>query len=340
MYNEGGVVSFEKRKRQIVVSGGEKMGSPTADVRAKNRRFYDEHVAGLIHERFGEFESRIAVGLAGEGSDCFGFDDEISRDHDFGTGVCLWVTTEDMRLFGKELDEAYCALVEEKDRSFYTARLRERRGVMTIHDFYSNILQIDCDTDGCTMSEQQWMNLDHACLATAVNGEVYRDDAGAFSAFRNLLLGYYPESVWRRRIAEKMHEYSAALQVNYARCMTREDTVAASICKSRGLEAAMELFFLLKRVYPPYYKWTFRALQKLDTTGEFTARIRELADSPCNKEAWEGTKYHPNRQNFKDRVVSLSEDIGYDLSEQLKLSGLITRMNPYLESDVQKVLKG
>lgn len=320
-------------------SGGWNMDDPNSNVWLKNRRFYEEHVAGMIRDRFGLYESRIAVGLSGEGSDCFGFDDEISRDHDFGTGVCLWLTDEDMHLYGHKLNEAYTALVQEKERAFYTPRLQERRGVMSIHDFYSNILQIDCDTVGCTMSEQQWLRLDHACLATAVNGEIYRDDLGAFSKFRKLLMDYYPDRVWRMRIAEKMHEYSAALQVNYARCMTRKDTVAAQLCKSRGTEAAMELFFLLKRVYPPYYKWTFRALSKLEGAEEFSARIQELADLPCSKEAWEGTRYHPNRQNYKDRVVSLSEDIGYDLSEMLKQQGLIERMNPYLEADVQKILK-
>ena len=316
------------------------MVNPASDVIQKGRRFYDERVAPMIRERFGRCETRIAAGLAGEGSDCFGYDDEISRDHDFGTGVCLWLTDGDMALFGRELDEAYNELVGEKERSYYTERLRERRGVMTIHDFYSNILQTDCDTDGCTMTERQRLELDHACLATAVNGVVFRDDPGVFTAFRELLLSYYPDRVWRIRIAQKMHDFSAALQVNYARCMTRRDTVAAQICRIRGMEAAMELYFLLRRVYPPYYKWTFRALQETEGSEEFAKKILELSGLPCNEEAWDGTRYHPRRPNYKDRTVAVAEDIGYDLSELLKLQGFIRRINPYLEADVQTVLRG
>ena len=304
-----------------------------------NRRFYEEQVKPLIHEQFGTYESRIAVGVAGEGSDCFGYDDEISRDHDFGTGVCLWLIDEDMVEFGDELATAYDGLVEEKERVYYTYRLKERRGVMTVHGFYSNILRIDCNTKDCVMTDEQWLALDHSCLATAVNGEVFRDDLGQFTQFRSLLRKYYPDRVWRIRIAEKMHEYSSALQVNYQRCMGRGDTVSAEICRIKGMTAAMELYFLLKRAYMPYYKWAYRALTDLDKSGVFTARIDELANLHSDKEPWEGTKYLPNRPNLKDRIVGVAEDIGYDISEMLKCAGLITRINPYLEADVDTVLE-
>lgn len=308
------------------------------NVMEKNRRFYEQYVRELIRTRFGEYEDRIAVGIVGEGSDCFGYDDEISRDHDFGTGVCLWVTEEDMNRFGYMLSIAYNELVDSAERSFFTERLRERRGVSTIHDFYSDILHIDCDTEHCTMSEENWLNLDHSCLKTAVNGEVFRDDLGQFTAFRNLLLGYYPDSVWRRRIAEQLHTYASALQVNYARCMSRKDIVAAELCRSKGLSSAMELFFLLKREYPPYYKWTFRALSELDSEGLFTEKIQEMASERINPDAWLSTRYHPNRQNYKDHIVSLSEEIASLLEEMLWEKGLIRIRGRYLEAHVNDVL--
>lgn len=309
------------------------------NVREKNRRFYDEHVARMIHDDFGEYEDRIAVGIAGEGSDCFGYDDEISRDHDFGTGVCLWIGDKDMELFGDRLSVAYNELVDSATRSYFTERLRERRGVMTIHDFYSKILCIDCDTKNCALSEEDWYRLDHACLKTATNGEVFRDDLGEFTAFRRYLLGYYPDRVWKTRIAEELHEYASALQVNYARCMTRGDTVAAELCRSRGISAAMELFFLLKREYPPYYKWTYRALTELDGEGTVSEQIKELSLEPIRLEAWKDTRYRPNRLNFKDRIVSLSEEIASELEQMLVEKDLIRVRGRYMEIHVNEILR-
>ena len=309
-----------------------------ANVREKNRRFYEMYVAELIHERFSEYEDRIAVGIAGEGSDCLGYDDAISRDHDFGTGVCLWLTDEDMVRFGQALSEAYNELVDSAERSYLTKRLRERRGVMTIHDFYSTILRIDCDTEGCRLTEDEWYRLDHSCLKTATNGEIFRDDLGAFTAFRKYLLNYYPDRVWRLRIAEQLHEYASSFQVNYARCMTRGDTVAAELCRAKGIQAAMELFFLLRREYPPYYKWTYRALSDLDEEGIFSGKIRETAEEHIRPEAWEGTRYHPNRLNYKDRIVSLSEEIASEIEQMLVEKGLIRRRGRYLELHVDEVL--
>ena len=310
------------------------------NVRDKNRWFYEHHVAELIHTRFPEYEDRIAVGIAGEGSDCFGYDDEISRDHDFGTGVCLWVTDEDMERFGYVLSVAYHELTDSVERAYYTDRLRERRGVMTVRAFYSSVLNIDCDPESGALTPEQWQRLDHSCLKTATNGEVFRDDLGVFTAFRRYLLNYYPDRVWRTRLAEQLHEYAASLQVNYARCMSRGDTVAAELCRAKGLGAAMELCFLVRRQYPPYYKWTFRALQELEQGGRFCEKIRELAREPIRIEAWEGSRYHPHRLNYKDRIVSLSEEIASELEQMLVEAGLSRPRSRYLEAHVDAVLSG
>ncbi len=303
-----------------------------------SRRFYEKYVAPMIHERFGKYENRIAVGLAGEGSDCFGYDDFISRDHDFGTGVCLWLADTDMQCFGAELSAAYSELADLHGGKKLSVRLSERRGVMSIHDFYSNILCIDCDTKGCTLTTGKWMALDHSCLATAVNGVVFRDDLGEFTAFRNMLLKHYPDDVLRYRLADELHGFSSALQVNYARSMCRKDTVAAALTKDKGIRAAMELFFLLKKTYPPYYKWTFRRLSELDKDGSFAEKIKRLSEAGCSLSKWENRPYDPNSFNFDDPVVVLTEQIAADINRMLRERGLTKCADPYLERYVNEIL--
>ena len=303
-----------------------------------SRKFYEDHVADMIRAKFPEYEGRIAVGIAGEGSDCFGYDDFMSRDHDFGTGVCLWLTDEDMKKIGNLLSIAYYEIAQQQPGFNLTERLEQRRGVMTIHTFYSNILGIDCDTDNVRLSEDDWMCLDHACLATATNGEVFRDDLGQFTAFRKLLLDYYPDRVWRIRIANELHRFASALQVNYARCMTRRDTVAAQMCRLQGVDAAMQLFYLMKRQYPPYYKWTYRRLAELDGAGTFSELISKLSNAPSDTSAWESASYHPDRLNLSDPTVVLTEQVAALIVDMLRRHGLITKSDPYLEIYVNDLL--
>ena len=185
-----------------------------------------------------------------------------------------------------------------------------------------------------------WNDLDNSCLATAVNGEVFRDDLGVFTAFREKLLDYYPERIWRIRIAEELHSFSAALQVNYARCMTRGDVVAASVCRLKGIEAAMQLFFLLKREYPPYYKWTYRRLTELDREGAFSALLRDLSLRSCNTGAWEDKPYNPDKLNTDDETVVITEKIASHIVRMLGQRGFIRSTDPYLEKYVDEVLSG
>ena len=53
--------------------------------------FYNEYGKAMLEEKFPEYKDKIAVGLAGQGSECFCYDDVVSRDHDFAPGFCLWV---------------------------------------------------------------------------------------------------------------------------------------------------------------------------------------------------------------------------------------------------------
>lgn len=102
-----------------------------------SKQFYMEAVAPLVQSKFSPYENRIAVGLVGHGSECFGFDDDTSKDHDHGTGLCLFVTKQDDEKIGFALMRAYDKIARE-----YGVKGVERevengfRGVFAIGDFY------------------------------------------------------------------------------------------------------------------------------------------------------------------------------------------------------------
>jgi hypothetical protein len=52
-------------------------------------KYYEEYGHQLVAECCDAAKDRIAAGLVGEGSECYGFDDELSQDHDWGpVSVC------------------------------------------------------------------------------------------------------------------------------------------------------------------------------------------------------------------------------------------------------------
>ena len=78
---------------------------------------------------FPELFPRMAAGLAGEGSECFGFDDAFSRDHDWGPGFCLWLNRPDYLAFGPRVQELYDALSSEWETRYEASRTRFRFSV-------------------------------------------------------------------------------------------------------------------------------------------------------------------------------------------------------------------
>ena len=88
--------------------------------------YYASEGAPMIRERFPQYAHRIASGLVGDGSECFGFDDEISQDHDWGPSFCLWLDREVYEAIGQALQDAYLSL--SKEFSGYAARRESKWG--------------------------------------------------------------------------------------------------------------------------------------------------------------------------------------------------------------------
>lgn len=74
------------------------------------RAFWTQMGKPMIAAKYPQYAGRIAAGLVGHGSECYGFDDVYSQDHDFGPRFCLWLTDEDYAAIGEQLEADYEAL--------------------------------------------------------------------------------------------------------------------------------------------------------------------------------------------------------------------------------------
>ncbi len=223
------------------------------------RRLYERYGVDMIERQFPAWAGRIAVGLAGHGSECFGFDDELSRDHDFPEGFCLWLDDETDRAIGVQLARAYRALPLKKaeERSALT---ESARGVRRIRDFYSRYT----GSPGAPESDLQWLALPSHALAEATNGEVWRDDQGLFTSIREALLRGMPEDVRLKKLAARVITMAQAGQYNYPRCVRHGEYGAAMLAMAEFVNAACGAIYLLNRRHMPYYKWQLRGMEQLE----------------------------------------------------------------------------
>ena len=231
-----------------------------------SRRYWREVGRPALERDCPQVLESAAAGLAGEGSECFGYDDVISRDHDWGPGFCLWLDRETMARWGREAAAVYARL---PPAFLGFRRLRPdpmsagRVGVLETGAFYRRFFGLDRPPE--TLAE--WRSLPETGLAAATNGAVFEDQNGTFTAFRRALLAYYPEDLRRKKLAARCALAAQSGQYNYARCRKRGDRVAALLALAQFIDHAQAAVFLLNRRYRPYYKWAQRALEDLPLLG-------------------------------------------------------------------------
>ncbi|APG27494.1 hypothetical protein A7E78_06345 [Syntrophotalea acetylenivorans] len=231
-----------------------------------SKDYFLAHGLPMIQERFSDLADRIAVGLVGPGSECYGFDDALSRDHDWGPGFCLWLSQKDFTDYGPELDAAY----RELPQTFAGFGPRQtspgeegRMGVLNIAGFYARYTGLDHPPEGL----REWLGLSDQALGVCTNGAVFHDPDDHFSAWRRHLLDYYPEDIRRKKIASRCMTLAQTGQYNLLRSLQRNEPFASRYAELQFCHDLMSMAFLLNRRYAPFYKWLHRATAQLPVLG-------------------------------------------------------------------------
>lgn len=271
-----------------------------------SREYFNNIALRLLRRYFPELKDRLTAGLVGNGSECFGFDDEISRDHDWGVDFFIWLKDADVDLTPR-LTEWKMQLFERNPPEFrrtmseYGARI----GVQTVSGFYKSLIGFEAGP--CELFE--WIRVPEENLAMAVNGEVFIDEPGDFSRIRERLLEYFPEPLRLKRISSSCMTIAQSGQYNFMRCIKRGDIVAARSSLEIWINAVIRLVFLLNRRFRPYYKWRFRMMSELPILGGALApELEKIARLSLPEGA--------------DAAITIIESVCDSLATQLQNSGL------------------
>ena len=215
-----------------------RLATPGAEL---SRGYYRDCGRPLLYERFGQYMDALTVGLVGEGSECFGFDDWLSMDHDYGPSFCIWLSDGLFDEIGGALSELYASLPQEYMGVRYAYRREQsagRRGVIRTGDFYRKFL----GTRTAPETPREWLAIPETYLAAATNGVLFHVPDTEFVRTREKLLAFYPEDV-RRKIALFCNvEPSHVLQnldaeiLYQVPLMMEHEHLADVVCESLGLE--------------------------------------------------------------------------------------------------------
>lgn len=289
-----------------------------------SKLYYSEYGKPMLEDQFQDLLPKLAVGLVGEGSECFGFDDETSQDHDFEPGFCIFIPDDIDSRREFALERAYSKLPGEY-MGYSRQKLNpiggNRHGVIKTGDFYKKFTGVGKGPE----TIYDWFAIPEFYLAEATNGEVFIDNYGEFSRIRDSIK-HYPEDVRVKKIAGNVLVMGQAGQYNYLRCMKHSQPGSAQLSANKFVESAMNVIFLLNNAYKPYYKWSFRAMSELDLLSDKGEELEYLISSP-NAGATIDEKY--------GIIESICSDIAAELQKQKLSDAICTDMekNAYSVND-------
>lgn len=312
---------------------------PQHIIEVSERFFFEEALPRLMND-FPEEAPFFGAGLVGNGSNCFGFDDELSRDHDWGIDFLLWLPQNKLSALQPTLREWKQLLFNEYKQyegfPFYDAGpYGVHANIVSPESFYASL--IGCPAVPQTIAE--WRRIPEENLALATNGRIFCDPVGAFSATREGLLAYYPHDLWLKRIAAHCAAAAQTGQYNFLRCAQRKDHLTKQLVLSRFAEEAIALVFLLNRTYKPYYKWAARKMSELPLLSEhITPLLNSLFFGPKEQaEPPQGSTILFPLDESDKACAAICEKICRLLADELRRQGLTSTKDDYLLAHAQEI---
>jgi len=245
-----------------------------------HREFFEECGKPLLMKAFPEEFPKIAVASVGFGSDRLGADDEFSRDHCWEPGFQIFSD----RLSRDKLKEIESHLFENLPWEFRGFKRSDCCGApntiraWTVDEFFSSMTSFSVPP----AQDRQWLLIADEALCHVTNGEVFHDPTGDFTKRREAF-GYYPDNVWRFKLAGRAMRISTQ-RYWIERCLAHGEALAADLMLYEGVREVLHFLCLVNKRYAPYDRWLPWMVRRLpilvDAIDPVITRIRQTADAP------------------------------------------------------------
>lgn len=268
-------------------------------------KFYKE----VLEEKFLALGVKYACGLFGYGSECYGYDDNISKDHDFSVMPVILLSSENYIKY----KEQFIKIIESLDDTYQGYKLidetvwgKNRRGVLDLSSFVYSFL----GSDNGPTENMEYRNIPQYLLSSFTNGKIFYDSDGTITKLREKYM-FYPRDVAFNMMATRCMNINSA-QINYERMVKRHEVVAMYEAMSLFIQNAIELYFLINKRYSPYYKWHHRMLKKIDENAY--KMIEDLVDPSLSTN---------DKINKMDKIVN-------DLIDKLEENDIVVRVADFI----------
>ncbi|HWV22084.1 MAG TPA: DUF4037 domain-containing protein [Devosia sp.] len=257
-----------------------------------SRRFYQDIVAPWLAEA--EPGLPHSAALIGYGSELLGFDDETSRDHNWGPRVHIYLGKADFVAHAHRLLADFSTVVPEtflgepigwRSRPHPAASGPDAVGAMEHGlEFHTIEGRLQAHTglrslDNLTTLD--WLGLPEQSLLAFTAGAVFRDDGGRLEALRSRL-AYFPRDIWLYKIACQWGRIGEE-RAFVGRAGQAGDDLGSRIVAARLCRDVMAMGFLLCRRYAPYSKWFGTGFSRLPIAPALTPHL----DAVLRAETWQ-----------------------------------------------------
>jgi hypothetical protein len=274
--------------------------------------FYHEVVRPLLDSNFPNLQHSAA--LIGAGSEVLGFDTEMSRDHDWGPRVQLFLHEQDFA----DQAPAIAALMKDnlpgQFRGYpvqWTIEGPSSKACVelrTIRGFLLEYLHFDIRDE---IKPADWLTFPEQKLRTIISGAIHRDDLG-LQGTRDRFQ-FYPHDIWLyllaaqwQRIGQEEHLMGRAGFVG--------DEIGSALIAGRLVRDLMRLCFLMERQYPPYAKWFGTAFGRLPGVEALQPVLERVLLSATWSERQEFLVQAYERVAARHTALQITEEIQHKVS--------------------------